>query len=87
LNGLEALYVTFTGPVPRVKGLTYTATYYDYHADTGGAHYGSELDAALEWKAAPIHKNLTLGWRFGQYYADTLFSDSLRTSVYAAFTF
>lgn len=87
INGLEALYVTFTGPLPGVKGVTYTATYYDYHADTGGAHYGSELDAALEWKAAPIHKNLTLGWRFGNYFADTLFSDSLRTSLYAAFTF
>lgn len=86
-NGLEALYVTFTGPVPGVKGFTYTATAYDYHADTGGAHYGSELDAALEWKAAPIHKNLTLGWRFGNYFADTLFSDSLRTSLYATFTF
>jgi hypothetical protein len=83
-NGLEALYVTFTGPFPGVKGLSYTATYYDYSAQNTSAHYGSELDGALEWKAAPIHKNLTLGWRFGQYYADTLFSDSLRTSTPAS---
>lgn len=86
-TGLEAFYVTFTGPVPGVKGVTYTTTYYDYAATDTSARYGSELDAALEWKAAPIHKNLTLGWRFGQYYADALFSDSLRTSLYAAFTF
>ncbi len=86
-DGLEAFYVTFTGPVPGLKGVTYTATFYDYHAENTSAHYGSELDAALEWKAAPIHKNLTLGWRFGQYFADDLLSDSLRTSVYAAFTF
>jgi hypothetical protein len=85
--GLEALYLTATGPVPGAKGLTYTATYYDYRAQTGSQHYGSELDLALEWKAAPIHKNLTLGWRFGNYFADRLFTDSLRTSVYAAFTF
>jgi hypothetical protein len=87
VNGLEALYATLTGPVPFVKGVTYTATYYDYHATNTSAHYGSELDAALEWKAVPLHKNLTLGWRFGQYYADALFSDSLRTSLYAGFTF
>lgn len=86
-NGLDALYVTATGPVPNVKGLTYTATFYDYHATTGRAHYGSELDAALEWKAEPIHKNLTVGWRFGKYFADALLTDSLRTSVYGTFKF
>ncbi|MCS6243945.1 MAG: hypothetical protein H2172_08840 [Opitutus sp.] len=66
-----------------MKGLNYTAIAYDYYADSTSAHYGSELDAALEWAALPIHKNLTLGWRFGQYYADELFTDSLRTSLYA----
>jgi hypothetical protein len=86
-NGLEARYLSATGPVPRVKGLTYTATYYNYHAATGGARYGSEIDAALEWRAAPVHPNLTLGWRFGRYSADTLFTDSLRTSVYAVLRF
>jgi hypothetical protein len=86
-SGLEAVYLTFTGPAPFVKDLTYTVTTYDYYADSSAAHYGSELDAALEWKAAPIHKNLTLGWRFGQYFADELLTDSLRTSVYAAFKF
>ena len=86
-DGLDALYFTVAGNVPGAKALTYTVTYYDYHAATGRAHYGSELDAALEWLAAPIHKNLTLGWRFGNYFSDTLLTDSLRTSVYAAFKF
>jgi hypothetical protein len=84
-SGLDARYLTVTGPVPGVKGLNYTAIAYDYYADSTSAHYGSELDAALEWAAVPIHKNLTLGWRFGQYYADELFTDSLRTSLYATF--
>ena len=84
ITGLDARYATLTGPVPSVTGLTYTLTGYDYHATEGDAHYGRELDAALEWKAEPILKNLTLGWRFGDYIADELFTDSLRTSVYTA---
>lgn len=87
VTGLDARYVTLMGPVPGVAGVTYTLTGYDYHATEGDAHYGRELDAALEWKAEPILKNLIIGWRFGDYFADELFTDSLRTSVYTALSF
>ncbi len=85
--GLDARYLTITGPVPGGVSLTYTATFYDYHARSRSQHYGTELDLALEWKAVPIHKNLTIGWRFGDYFAKTLFTDSLRTSGYVTFAF
>lgn len=85
--GLDARYVTVTGPVPGMAPLTYTATYYDYYARSRSQHYGTELDLALEWKAVPIHKNLIIGWRFGDYFAKTLFTDSLRTSGYVTFAF
>ncbi len=83
-HGLNAIYLTATGPVPFVKGLTYTVTFYDYHSDSNRIHYGSELDAQLEYKFA---KHYAVGWRFGNYWADNLFTDSLRTSVFASFTF
>jgi len=87
INGLDARYLTLTGAMPGVSGVSYTLTGYDYHATEGDAHYGRELDAALEWKADPILKNLIIGWRFGMYEADELFTDSLRTSVYTALAF
>lgn len=83
-HGLNALYVTATGPFPGVKSLTYTLTFYDYHSDSNRIHYGNELDAQLEYKFA---KYWSAGWRFGNYWADNLFTDHLRTSVYVAFTF
>jgi hypothetical protein len=59
-DGLDARYLTFTGPVPGVKGLTYVATAYDYYAGSSSAHYGSELDAALEW--SPRRSTKTSAW-------------------------
>ena len=35
----------------------------------------------------PLDKRLTVGWRFGYYWADALFTDSLRTSVYLSYAF
>ena len=86
-HGLDARYLRISGPVPGVAGLTATAAYYDYQPETGSADYGSELDFDLAWKATPLAKNLVLGWRFGKYASDGLFSDALRTSVWAGYTF
>jgi len=83
-HGLDALYLTATGPVPGVSNLTYTITFYDYYSDSNRIHYGNELDAQLEYK---LGKYWSAGWRFGNYWADELFTDHLRTSVYVAFTF
>ncbi len=74
--GLDAAYLTATGPI--VKGLKYTVTGYDYWASSNGTHYGSELDVGLEYKFA---KHYTAGWRLGDYFADQLYTDSVRTSI------
>ncbi|MCB4756605.1 MAG: hypothetical protein LHV69_06185 [Elusimicrobia bacterium] len=86
-HGLKVLSISLGGPVPRAKGLTAVVAGYDYHAYTGCAHYGRELDAGLEYRLIPVDKNMVVGWRFGQYFADHLYTDSLRTSGYAAYEF
>jgi len=85
--GENIRYASLSGPVPAVPGLTHVLVYYEYYADTTKAHFGSEVDFALEWKAAPIGKALTLGLRFGAYRADTLYSNCLRDSIYAVYAF
>lgn len=86
-HGLAVWSLTASGPLQRWDGLSFTAVYYDYSPDTGSDHYGSEIDLGLEYKVIPANKNWTVGWRFGQYMADKLFSDALRTSVYTSYTF
>jgi hypothetical protein len=86
-NGLDATYLKAAGPVPGVKGVTVTAVYYDYQSDSGSLDFGREFDFDIAWKAEPIAKNLIVGWRFAQYSADTLFSDAVRTSLWAAYAF
>lgn len=83
-HGLSVWYLMTTGKIPRTDNFTFTAAWYQHSADTGSAKYGSELDLSLEYRG---YKNTLLGWRFGQYRADELFTDALRTSVYAAYTF
>ena len=86
-NGLDATYLKAAGPVPGLKGVTATAVYYDYQSDSGSLDFGREFDLDIAWKAEPIAKNLIVGWRFAQYSADTLFSDAVRTSLWAAYSF
>ena len=83
-HGLEVWYASATGKVPGTEQLTFTTALYDYNADTGSASYGNGLDLGLEYRGVA---NTLLGWRFGLYDADELFSDALRTSLYAAYTF
>lgn len=83
-HGLEVISVSMVGEVPAVKGLKLGLTGYDYSADTGSAHYGREIDAQLDYALPRIHKNLSVSWRAGRYFADELFSDAFRTSLSAS---
>ncbi len=85
-NGLEAAYVTASGPVPFLDGTVATLIYYDYHSDYPRIHYGSELDSSLSYKVKRISNRWEIGWRFGRYWSDKLFTPSLRTSIYTSFT-
>jgi len=85
-NGLEARYLSATSPIPRLGGTVGTLIYYDYHSDFPRIHYGNELDLALAHKFTKTGNRLEIGWRFGRYWADRLFTNALRTSVYTSFT-
>jgi Alginate export len=85
-NGLEARYLYAKGPVPHLNGLTATLIYYDYHSDNLHLHYGSELDSAWAYKVKRVRDRWEIGWRFGRYWSDRLFTPALRTSIYTSFT-
>jgi hypothetical protein len=85
-NGLQAAYVTASGPVRWLDGAVPTVIYYDYHSDYPHIHYGSELDLSMAYKIRRVSNRWEIGWRFGRYWADHLFTNSLRTSVYTSFT-
>ena len=84
-HGLEARYLSTSGPLHRLRGTTYTLTWYDYHSDANRIHYGNELDLALAYKAKSAAGRWEIGWRFGRYWSDRLYSPALRTSFYTAF--
>jgi hypothetical protein len=83
-HGLEVLTLSAIGKIPGTSSLTFTSIYYDYQPDTGDASWGQGLDLGIEYKPSA---KATLGWRYGQYMADDLFSDSIRTSVYLGYVF
>ncbi|HWF13350.1 MAG TPA: alginate export family protein [Candidatus Acidoferrales bacterium] len=85
-HGLEAAYVNASGPIRFLDGAIATFIYYDYHSDYPHIHYGSELDSSLAYKIKRISNRWEIGWRFGRYWSDHLYSNSLRTSVYTIFT-
>ena len=85
-HGLEAAYVTGSGPVRFLDGTVATLIYYDYHSDYPHIHYGSELDMSMAYKVKRVSNRWEIGWRFGRYWADHLFTNAIRTSVYTSFT-
>jgi Alginate export len=85
-NGLEARYLSATGPVQFLGGTAATLIYYDYHSDKPRVHYGSELDMAMSYKIKRTGNRWEIGWRFGRYWADRLFTNALRTSLYTSYT-
>jgi hypothetical protein len=85
-HGLEARYLSTSGPLRRPGGPTYTLTYYDYHSDSHRIYYGSEFDLALAYKIKRVTDRWEVGWRVGRYRADGLYTNTLRTSVWSGFT-
>jgi hypothetical protein len=86
VSGLEARYLSASGPVRFLGGTLATVIFYDYHSDNLHIHYGRELDSAMSYKFKRFHNRWEIGWRFGRYWADQLFTNALRTSVYTSFT-
>ncbi|MGQ0618332.1 MAG: alginate export family protein [Panacagrimonas sp.] len=86
-HGLQAISLAVGGPVAALPGLKFQIIGYDYSPDTGPADYGRELDLQVDYAAKALHPNLLLSWRTGQYFAEDLFSDALRTSVNATLRF
>lgn len=84
-NGLEARYLSATAPVPVWSGTESNLIYYDYHSDFPHIHYGSELDLSLAHKFKRTNNRWEIGWRFGRYWADRLFTNAVRASVYTSF--
>lgn len=85
-NGLEARYLWANAPIKWLDGAVGTIIFYDYHSDNLHVHYGKELDSALAYKVKRISDKWEIGWRFGRYWSDRLFSNAIRTSVYTSFT-
>jgi hypothetical protein len=85
-HGLEARYLTSKGAPSLLNGGDFTVTYFDYHSDSNRIHYGSELDAALAYKVKRVSNRWEIGWRFGRYWADHLFTNAVRTSIYTSFS-
>ena len=86
VSGLEARYLSASGPVRFLGGTLATVIFYDYHSDNLHIHYGRELDSAMSYKFKRFHNRWEIGWRFGRYWAEQLFTNALRTSVYTSFT-
>jgi hypothetical protein len=85
-HGLQARYLSASGPIKRLAGVLATLTYYDYHSDILHVHYGNELDMAMAYKVKKISDRWEIGWRFGRYWSDRLFTPAVRTSVYTSFS-
>lgn len=86
-HGLEGRSLSASGVLKAPIELSLSLTGYDYHASSSPLHYGSELDAGVEAKPLKRDPRLVVGWRFGRYFADALFTDSLRTSGYVAYAY
>jgi hypothetical protein len=85
-NGLQAAYINASGPIRYLDGAVATVIFYDYHSDYPAEHYGSEFDSSLSYKIKKFDNRWEIGWRFGRYWADHLFTNAVRTSVYTSFT-
>lgn len=85
-SGLEAQYLNASGSIRPLGSAVATVIFYDYHSDVFHIHYGQEFDATMAYKVKKISDHWEIGWRFGRYWADRLFTNAVRTSVYTSFT-
>jgi hypothetical protein len=82
-QGLKARYIDASGSTG-VKNVGFSTTLYDYRSDAVPIHYGREFDAGLKYKAPRARNKWEVGFRLGWYWADRLFTDSLRCSIYTS---
>ena len=85
-SGLNARYLSVTGPLRFLGDTAATLIYYDYHSDFPRVHYGSEFDSQVAHTLKSTGDRLEIGWRFSRYWADRLFTNAYRTSIYTSFT-
>jgi hypothetical protein len=85
-SGLEARYLNLSRPIRFLGEAVGTVIFYDYHSDVFHVHYGRELDSALTYKVKQVTDRWEIGWRFSRYWADHLFTNAVRTSIYTSFT-
>ena len=64
--GLEDKYVSISKKVNLLGGITASAAYHDFSSDNGGIDYGTEFDAALNFKISVISVDL----KYANYNAD-----------------
>ena len=86
-NGLQARYLYASGPIRWLDGAVATVIYLRLslgqpaHALRQRARFGP-------WptRSKRVSNRWEIGWRFGRYWSDQLFTPALRTSVYTSFT-
>lgn len=86
-HGLEAIYASVAGATPGWESLSWQLTFYDYYAAHNRVHYGYELDTGLIWKVTPVWRKWEVGARAGRYWADQLFGNTLRASLFTSLTY
>ncbi len=76
-NGLEDRYASLGYKVPfgnlLLKGTDIAVAYHDFKADNTGADYGTEWDASIQ---QTFYDHYTVGLKYANYNADTLFTDT-----------
>ena len=70
--GLEDKYVSLSKKVDLLGGFTASAAYHDFSSDTGSIDYGSEFDAALNFKINVV----SVGLKYANYNADSYAVDT-----------
>jgi len=70
--GLEDKYVSLTKKINLLGGTTASAAYHDFSSDSGSIDYGSEFDAAINFKINVI----SVGLKYANYNADSYAVDT-----------
>ncbi|MEH6703067.1 alginate export family protein [Parasphingorhabdus sp.] len=70
--GLEDKYVSVSKKVNLLGGITASAAYHDFRSDVGSIKYGTELDAALNFKVSVF----SVGLKYANYNADSYAVDT-----------
>jgi hypothetical protein len=95
--GLDARYLSIGGPVPPVRGLAFAVIGYRFYSQSGGFHYGDELDVMLEYACPALDGHLIVGTQIGDFSADDQHTvpaaqgggpvSTVKASVYSTYQF